>query len=276
MIAEKAGGKPLWAQFEAKLFRPLGIHPLPLDETNGAAFPQGYHRSALGPVRAATPAAKGWLWAAGELSMTAGDLAKWDIARLERKLLPPRDWNEQERPVILADVTSSGYGLGVSVYSANGRRVIDHGGESVGFLSQNTIWRDAGVAVVVLTNADFAGAQADITSKVAEVVLPKSAQANTGEAPRIDDVRAQITALAAGQLDPAAFTENARYYFNAETLGDYRDTLARLGAPTQVEARRSPRLRVDAHGVGASRRCARACAVSENPVPRSSTENVSG
>ncbi|NOU03246.1 MAG: beta-lactamase family protein, partial [Novosphingobium sp.] len=71
MIAEKAGGEHLWYQLEKRLFRPLGINPLPIDATNGPRFPQGYHRNALGPVRAATPPARGWLWAAGELSMTA-------------------------------------------------------------------------------------------------------------------------------------------------------------------------------------------------------------
>ncbi len=243
MIAEKAGGKPLWAQFEAKIFRPLGIHPLPIDETNGPSFPQGYHRFALGPVRAATPAAKGWLWAAGELSMTASDLAKWDIARMQRKLLPARDWDEQERPVVLRDGTTNGYGLGIYNTTANGRRKLDHGGESVGFLSQNTLWPDAGVAVVVLTNADFAGAQSDITDKVSAILLPKSAQANTGEASRLDDVRTQIAALTAGMLDPAAYTENARYYFSAETLGDYHEMLSKFGAPTAIEAKRTPRLR---------------------------------
>ncbi len=59
MIAEKAGRKPLWQQFEQQIFKPLKIHPLPLDETNGPGFPAGYHRYALGPVRVATPPGEG-------------------------------------------------------------------------------------------------------------------------------------------------------------------------------------------------------------------------
>jgi CubicO group peptidase (beta-lactamase class C family) len=60
MIAEKAGGAPLWQQFEDRIFKPLGIRPYRLDDTNGPAFPQGYHRHALGPVRAATPPPPSW------------------------------------------------------------------------------------------------------------------------------------------------------------------------------------------------------------------------
>lgn len=243
LIAEKAGGKPLWQQFEERLFQPLGIHPLRLDDTNGPAFPQGYHRHVLGPVRVAAPAARGWLWAAGELSMTAADLARWDIARMERKVFPAADWAEQETPVVLADGTSTGYGLGISVGMEKGRRIVNHGGESVGFLSENTIWPDSRTAVVVLTNGDFGGAQDLVTDRVADVVLPHSVQADIGEKSRLDDVKAELAALASGRIEPDHFTANARYFFKPETLGDYRDSLAKLGTVTTIEPVRSPRLR---------------------------------
>ena len=243
MIAEKAGGRPLWQQLEARIFKPLGIHPYDIDDTNGAAFPQGYHRSALGPIRVAKPAARGWLWAAGELSMTAAELAKWDIARINRTLLPREDWEEMERPVRLADGTTNGYGLGVSKKLAGGRWVIDHGGESVGFLSQNSVWVDDRVAVVVLTNGDFAGIQDQLTAQIAEIVLPKSAQADIGEAARVDDVRATLAGITTGRFNPALFTDNGRYYFSPQTFGDYRTSLRALGPVTKITAVRPPRLR---------------------------------
>ena len=37
------------------------------------------------PVRPVTPPAPGWLWAAGELAMTAAELAEWNIARIGRR-----------------------------------------------------------------------------------------------------------------------------------------------------------------------------------------------
>ncbi|MFM5884076.1 MAG: serine hydrolase domain-containing protein [Novosphingobium sp.] len=243
LIAEKAGGKPLWQQFDERLFTPLGIKPHKLDETNGPAFPEGYHRAALGPVRAATPPARGWLWAAGELSMTAAELAKWDIARMNRTLLPRDDWEEMETPVRLADGTASGYGLGVSKHQVKGRTVVDHGGESVGFLSQSSTWIDDKVAVVVLTNADFAGVPDTLTDKIADLILPKAVQADIGEAARDEDARATLAELTAGRLDPARYTANARFYFTAQTLGDYAQSLSPLGTPQEVNALGKPRLR---------------------------------
>lgn len=243
LIAEKAGGAPLWQQFEERIFRPLGIRPVPVDDTNGPTFPRGHHRFALGPVHAAKPPARGWLWGAGGLAMTAAELAEWDLARIERRLLPPEDWEEMERPVRLTDGTSDGYGLGVSQRLSNGRRVIDHGGESTGFLSQNSIWIDDKAAVVVLTNADFANVQDELIDKIAEIVLPKVAQASLSEAVRGEDARAVLAQLSAGVFDPALFTENAQYYFTPQVLADYQSSLSPLGPPQAVAALRPPRLR---------------------------------
>ncbi len=49
-------------------------------ERLGDADATGYMRFGLGPLRAAPKEGKGWLFGAGELAMTAEDLAvKWDI-----------------------------------------------------------------------------------------------------------------------------------------------------------------------------------------------------
>jgi CubicO group peptidase (beta-lactamase class C family) len=242
-IAELAGGAPLASLFETYLFRPMGIHPLFIDDANGPQFPHGHDRHALGPVRQVTPPARGWLYAAGELSMTAAELARWDIARIDRQILPPRDWAEQETPIRLTDGTSTDYGLGVHVAEREGRRVIDHGGESVGFLSQNTVWPDDRAAVVVLTNAGFADVQSTLTDAIGKVILPHAVQAETGEAPRLADARAEWKALAAGHLIAGHFTDDARAYFTPQAVADYHHSLARLGPCSGFVARSKPRLR---------------------------------
>lgn len=243
IIAEKAGGASLWDQLTKRIFTPLGLHPIPIDDSNAPGFPSGYHRAALGPIRPATPPARGWLFAAGEISMTAGDLAKWDIARIERKLLTPAEWDEMETPVKLADGTTNGYGLGVYKTFSDGRWKIDHGGESVGFLSQNTVWPDAKSAVVVLTNADFSGTSGTLTDAIAKIVLPHGPDSSVDEAPRADEAKAVLNALAAGAFDPARFTGDARFYFTAQTRKDIQMTLSALGPMTDFTPLRAPRLR---------------------------------
>jgi CubicO group peptidase (beta-lactamase class C family) len=238
-IAELAGGAPLHDLLEKYLFRPLGIHALFIDDATGPSYPAGYDRYALGPVHAITPPGRGWLFAGGELTMTAGDLARWDIARIDRELLPARDWAEQETPIRLTDGTSSDYGLG----EHEGRKMIDHGGESIGFLSQNTVWPDDRAAIVVLTNAGFSDADTTLTEAIAKVILPRAVQADTGEAPRTDDARAEFAALVAGRFTADHFTPNARGYFTPQAIGDFHTSLTALGPCTGFVAKGKPRLR---------------------------------
>jgi D-alanyl-D-alanine carboxypeptidase len=242
MIAEKVSGEPLLTFLNKKIFAPLGMHPLDQDNTNTPTFPAGYHRYALGPVRIAQPPARGWLYAAGELSMTAADLAKWDIARMNRSLIPASDWAEQETPVLRTDGRTNGYGLGVYNHYVRERHVIDHGGEAVGFLTQNTVYPDTKDAIIVFTNADFSGATGSLTKGIEDIVLNSPEPARTAQTVRTADVQAIYSALVNGNIDRSKFTDDLNDYFDSTTLGDYRSSLAPLGTPT-FESLGPPRLR---------------------------------
>jgi len=244
MIAEKVSGEPLVTYLQRKIFKPLGMASVrDQDDTDTPAFPAGYKRNALGPVRIARQPGRGWLYAAGELSMTAADLAKWDIARMNRSLIPAGDWVEQETPVLRTDGRTTGYGLGVYNTLARERHVIAHTGEAVGFLTDNTVYPDTRDAIIVFTNADFSGAMGTITQGIEKIVLNSLEPALTNEADRVADVRAVYDMVASGQLDRSKFTDNLNYYFNPTTLGDYSSSLAPLRKPTAFESSGPPRLR---------------------------------
>jgi CubicO group peptidase (beta-lactamase class C family) len=244
LIAEKVSGQELVAFLKQRIFGPLGMTSVRnQDDTNTSAFPAGYHRFALGPVRVAQQPGRGWLYAAGELSMTAADLAKWDIARMDRALIPARDWIEQETPVLRTDGRTNGYGLGVYNHYARERHVIDHGGEAVGFLTQNTVYPDTKDAIIVFTNADFSGATGTLTEGIEKIVLDSPEHALAGEGDRLADAEATYDAVVTGALPRSKFTDNLNYYFDATTLADYRTSLAPLGKPTSITINRSPRLR---------------------------------
>lgn len=241
MIVEKVAGMSLLDLLQARVFKPLGIKAINQDLAVGPGYPQGYQRFALGPVRVEKPAASGWLYAAGELAMSARDLAKWDVARINRSLLPADDWTAQETPVKLADGSNTGYGLGVATGTAEGRRFVEHSGEAVGFLSENIVFPDQKAAIVVLVNADFSDAFTSIAQQITKVVLP--AASNTAEAAATAQARALYDQLRSGTLDRSRLTANANYYFTPVALGDYKASLAPLGTPTSFEPVRRPRLR---------------------------------
>ncbi|WP_342250064.1 serine hydrolase domain-containing protein [Sphingomonas sp. OTU376] len=246
MIIEKASGMKLLDYLKAKIFKPLGIDAIDQDIALGKGFPQGNHRFALGPVRAARPAAPGWLWAAGELAMSASDLAKWDIARIDRKILSPEDWQTQETPVLLADGSNTRYGLGVSLGGRDGVRTVEHGGEAVGFLSDNFVIPKKRFAVVALVNADFGGAQDAITGGITDLLLP--AAPPPSRPMTLDEYRDSLASLVFGQLragtlDREKLTEDANYYFTPQATEDYHTSLAPLGDPVSFTALGKPRLR---------------------------------
>jgi CubicO group peptidase (beta-lactamase class C family) len=244
MIAEKVSGEPLVSFLNRRIFAPLGMTSVKdQDDTNTPAFPAGYHRYGLGSVRVAQQPGRGWLYAAGELSMTAEDLAKWDIARMNRALIPASDWVEQETPVLRTDARSNGYGLGVSNHYDRERHIIDHGGEAVGFLTQNSLYPESKAAIVVFTNADFSRATDTLTEGIEKIVLDSPEPALSGEGDRIADVRAVYDQLAGGKIDRSKFTQHLNDYFDATVLGDYRTSLAPLGPPTSIKPLRTPRLR---------------------------------
>lgn len=243
MIAEKAAGEPLLKYLKRRIFDPLGMKSVhDLDDTNGPAFPHGYGRYALGPVRQVAPPADGWLWAAGELSMTAEDLAKWDIARIDRALVPAEDWAEQEKTVTLNNGRDSGYGLGVYAGNVDGRRKISHGGESVGFLSTNQVFPAERAAIVVMTNSWSGDAYNRIARDLVKIVLPAAARdlTVTTQAARARTVYDQ---LRTGKLDRSLLTENANYYFTEQAIADYGSSLGTLGEPLSFEPDGMPVLR---------------------------------
>ena len=231
LVVEKVAGMPLLDFLQARIFRPLGIKAMDQDLAVGPGFPQGYARYALGPVRPETPAAHGWLFAAGELAMSASDLAKWDVARMDRTLLPADDWAAQETPVKLADGTTENYGLGVSIGDRGGQRFIEHSGEAVGFLSENIVFPDQKAAVVVLTNSWFSDAVSRITNGVIAAVLPP-APAAASDTTAQARARTVYNQLRTGTLDAALLTEDANFYFTRSAQADYRTSLGRLGTPT--------------------------------------------
>ena len=242
MIVEKAAGKPLLAYLQDKVFKPLGMKVIDQDLAVGKGFPQGYHRYALGPVRVEKPAAHGWLFAAGELAMSASDLAKWDIARLNRSVMPADDWQVQETPILLTNGKSTNYGLGVFTGTAKGHRYVEHTGEAVGFLSENIVYPDDKAAIVVLTNSWSGDAFQAIAQGIAKTILPP-APVNTAENAVTARARKVFDQLRAGTLDRALLTEDANYYFTPVTLGDYKDSLSALGEPTSFSQVGGDRLR---------------------------------
>ena len=226
-IVETITGAPLMDLLTTRIFRPLGMHSVwNSDETKlTTADATPYIRNALGPLRLAPKEGRGWMFAAGELAMTAHDLALWDESLIARTILKPESYKQMFTEVKLKDGKGTKYGLGVEVTERVGRRSIEHSGEVSGFVSDNEVLVDDGVAVAVLTNQDAVNAASIIAQFVAPVILDAHRDAPEQQALDI------YHGLLQGKIDRSLLAPNLNDYFTPETIGDFQQSLSPLGEP---------------------------------------------
>lgn len=224
-IIERATGRPLADFVTTRVLKPVGIVDAWDVNTAPLAAPDaaGYERPALGPLRPVAAAGAGWPFAAWTFALTAEDLAKWDLSLIDHSLLKPASYDQEVATYTLADGRDTHYALGLFVRTVGGRRVISHGGEGAGYLSENRIYPDDRTAIVVLTNTMSGGPQSEIADRLAEILLPAD--------PLDVRLRALFVALQHGSVDRAAFTDNFNAWLDPRAVADYADTLGPLGAP---------------------------------------------
>ncbi len=232
VIAEKASGMPLLDFLHKNIFDPLGMTSVTNtdQEKLGDSDATGYMRYALGPLRLSPKEGRGWLFAAGELAMTASDLAKWDLSIINQKVLKPSSYKEFETEVRLNNGAGTEYGLGIEVTMESGRRALRHDGEVSGYTSQNTVYPDDHVAIVVLTNQDAVGAPAQIARDIAPLLFAETDPETTR---KLEQAKKIFAGLQQGTVDRSLFTDNANSYFSEQALKDFASGLAPLGTPIE-------------------------------------------
>jgi D-alanyl-D-alanine carboxypeptidase len=232
VIVEKAGGVPLLKFLATRVFAPLGMEGIvDIDrEPLSATDPVGYLRYALGPPRVAPEEGRGWLFAAGELAMTPRDLARWNLALIDRKLLTPASYREMETEVLLKNGVATGYGLGLDVGMDGGHRMLSHGGEVSGFTASNRVFPDDRAAVPVLTNQDAAEAASTIAKRISKLLFTDR-DAGAAEARALGI----FEGLQREKIDRSLFTENGNSYFTEQAVSDFAASLGPLGKPQKLE-----------------------------------------
>ena len=222
-IFEKVSGQPLVAFLREKIFQPLGMSTPGEITDHDPKDASAYTRYALGLPRPVAREGEGWMFAAGELAMTPSDLARWDIAFLEKKILSARSYREFTREVKLKDHKPTHYALGLDLGELNGTPMISHTGEVSGFLTSNAVFPAKGVAVVVCSNEDGISLIGPLARQIAGLVLGGAAEKD------IAQVRGILEGLKEGHIDRAIFTSDANSYFNDVVLKDYAASLGALG-----------------------------------------------
>jgi len=241
-IVERVAGTPLMAFLEARIFKPLDItdaldlaqHPL------RASDAAGYTRFATASVRPVPPEGPGWLFAAGELGLTARDLALWDISLMDHKLLKPASFDAMTTPVRLKNGAPTDYGLGIAIANADNHPKLAHGGAVSGFVTENTVWPDTRAAIVVFANLDGSSAPGRISNQIAPLLVTRGLDPNASS--ELEQARHIFADLQQGKIDRSLLTADADAFFTTQVLADAEASLKPLGAPesfsqTSVELR---------------------------------------
>jgi CubicO group peptidase (beta-lactamase class C family) len=233
VIFEMAAKEKLFAYEQRRIFKPLGMDVAIAGVDPGPGDAHGTLRYALGPVRPIDGEREGWMFAAGDLAMSPGEIARWDIARLNRTILKPESWAAQETNVSPATACSQ-YGLGLQLNLNRPHPRVGHGGAWTGFLTENRIFPKDRAAIAVFTNAGFSNAQGAIADAIEAVIF--ETPDDTAQA------RALFSMLREGRIDRSKFTANGNFYFSKLALADFATSLKPLGEPRSVA-------RIGTHGL---------------------------
>jgi CubicO group peptidase (beta-lactamase class C family) len=229
-IVEIVSGQPIFDFLTQHIFRPLGMTSVWNSDANQLTPPDAtaYYRHALGPLRPAPNVGSGWMFAAGELAMTAHDLALWDESLLAQSILSSESYKTMFTEVKLKDGNGTHYGLGVDVRDRDGHRSIEHSGEVSGFVSDNEVLVDDGAAVAVLTNQDAVGAAGTIARLAAPIVAGYTVSSAEQQALDI------FHGLQQARIDRSLLAPNLSDYFTPQALADFQSSLAPLGEPLSL------------------------------------------
>jgi CubicO group peptidase (beta-lactamase class C family) len=146
-VIEKVTGKSYETFLKEAIFDPLGMKDTGYDwpKTLLKNRASGYTLTANGLENAAY-LDMGQPYAAGSLYSTVDDLARWDGALTEGKLISRESYARMFTPV------KSDYAYGWGVTTRGGRKEISHGGGINGFVTQILRYPEKKVCVVVLCN----------------------------------------------------------------------------------------------------------------------------
>jgi D-alanyl-D-alanine carboxypeptidase len=245
LIVEKVSGEPFAKFLREHVLKPAGLKDVVNTYTEREKLKvTGYVSYAMQPVREQPLEGANWYLGDGDLAMPASTLAAWDIVLMNQSLLKPESYKQFETAMKLKDGSDTGYGLGIDVHQrtfADGstHRELEHSGEVGGFVSENVLFPEDEMAVVVLTNEVASNAASMIAHQVLPLLnplaMPKPAQQDAFAA----ELGKIMTRFQSGQIDRALFTDNCNSYFSADALKDFQATLAPLGTVTGVARTRT-------------------------------------
>lgn len=165
-IIEKASGLPYARFLDERIFKPLGMTHTGYEDARLQPV-TGYDGQAKQP----DPLSMTWPYAAGALVSTVDDLARWQAALADGKLLRPETLRQAWTAHPLSDGKPGPYGYGWFVGRLNGLEEVFHGGDIPGFTSDGVWLPRERIYVAMLANREANGLKVPLATLTRQVAL---------------------------------------------------------------------------------------------------------
>ena len=240
LIVQKVSGEPFAKFIRDRVLTPANLEGVVNTYTEREKLRvTGYVSYALAPPREQPLEAPGWYFGDGDLAMPAMSLLKWDLGIMNHSLLKPASYTQMETSFKLKDGMDTNYGLGIFTSTSDGRRKIEHGGEVGGFVSENVLYPDDHVAIVVLTNEVASSAASGIANAITPLLFAPSTASTSASDPFAARLTMIFSSFQQGAIDRSLFTPDCNAYFDSPALADFKSTLAPMGTVTGVTRTRT-------------------------------------
>lgn len=234
-VVERVSGDGLGAFLARRIFKPLAMnHSFYELNSSDGRMATGYSTFALSEPEPVAPEARGWLGGAGGIYSTPSDLAKWNLALMNGKLLKPESYTLMTSPRTLASGKISDYGCGVSVKVQSGRQVISHNGAVSGFNTWGAMIPSLRSAVIMTCNLD--GGLGSLPSQVFALLLKETPNVPAIAGPAVaETVKSVFASFQKGKLNRHQFGDEFNHYLTEKLLAATAKRLERYGKPARVE-----------------------------------------
>ncbi len=172
LIVERVAGRPFAAFLREEIFAPLGMAAVAYEAGRSqiANRAYGYSRRGAGFVRTDQSITSSTLGDGG-IYASVDDLALWDAALAEERLVSARALEAAFAPAVALPDGSGGYGFGWYIGARRGLRLAYHTGETVGFRTAIVRYLDRRLTAAVLCNRSDAEPIA-LAHALADAALP--------------------------------------------------------------------------------------------------------
>ncbi len=175
-IVEKVSGQRYGDFLKKRILDPVGMaHTAYQPDPLSPGCARGHMSFWLGGPEIVPLEGEGWVAAAGALFSTPADLAAWDLALVDGRVLKPESFKLMTAPRRLNGGGVSNYGCGLAMGARGGTAFLSHTGAVNGFHALNIVVPSTRSAAILFSNLSSYSDTNAVYNELVALILPQPA-----------------------------------------------------------------------------------------------------